>query len=123
MFIYMLDATSRMHLITDTLTVTDNQCTFAYTSYAFFTESDSVFSNNKATDLAESGSCYYGTAASQATFTNTIFENNAASAKGGAIYISVGRTNAYFYSINATLNTAEKGAFIYAQDDASFIIN
>ena len=93
-----LDATARMHLITDTLKVNDNSGTFTYTSNAYFTESDSVFRNNKATDLSkhvESGSCYYGTAASEAKFINTIFESNAASAKGGAIYISVVQTYVY----------------------------
>ena len=122
----MLHAADRMHLITENLTVENNACTVIYTSNAFFTESDSVFRNNSAnnlTNLTTSGSCYYGTAISEAKFTNTIFESNWAYAKGGAIYISVGQTNAYFHSITATQNTAEKGAFIYAQDDSSFIID
>ena len=112
-----------MHVITNSLTVTDNLFSFAHIEYGFFTEENSVFTKIAATNTKSAdGSVYYGTNRSIATFTNTVFTNCSSEKKGGAVYLSVERTRATFTSISATNNEADKGGFLYAQDQASFEI-
>lgn len=112
-----------MHVITNTLTVSDNLFSFAHIEYGFFTEANSVFTNIGATNTKSAdGSVYYGTNRSVATFTNTVFTNCASEKKGGAVYLSVETTRATFTSISATNNEADKGGFVYVQDQASFEI-
>ena len=54
-----------MHVLTDSLNVTNNYFSFVICDNGYYTETNSVFTSNKATnDKASDGAVFYGTAES-----------------------------------------------------------
>ena len=122
-FIFLNSQTFQMHIKTASITVQNNEQTFAYIQNGYYTDIGSTFQQNTATSTDTSAaSVFSGNSGTQAIFTNTTFKNNSVLYKGGTIVISLQGTRAEFYNIKATGNQSMTGGFLSVHNDATFYI-